>query len=271
MHMAFSEGIRGRLLAQLSDQRVDSGITLLSALRLLAKWRSALIQRTLISKEGTRVLGGPFKGLEFVEESSEGCHIAKLLGCYEQPLHPFIEVALKSQYYAVLNIGCAEGYYAVGFAIGMDSAKVYAFDTDEKSRTTCTELAERNSVSDRVSVSGHFEPSFFERYLEQKTLILCDIEGGESHLLDPSVAPALKSCDIVVESHEHMKPGITNLLCSRFAESHKITIVQDSGARQLSEAPAWFLELSHLDQLLAFWEWRSGPTPWVVMNSKLIS
>ena len=32
--------------------------------------------------------------------------------------------------------------------------------------------------------------------------------------------------------------------------------------------PAWFSNMAHLDQLLAFWEWRSGPTPWLVMKSQ---
>jgi hypothetical protein len=28
------------------------------------------------------------------------------------------------------------------------------------------------------------------------------------------------------------------------------------------------MSLAHLDQLLATWEWRSGPTPWLVMKAK---
>jgi hypothetical protein len=28
------------------------------------------------------------------------------------------------------------------------------------------------------------------------------------------------------------------------------------------------MELSHMDRLLAIWEWRSGPTPWLVMRPK---
>lgn len=34
------------------------------------------------------------------------------------------------------------------------------------------------------------------------------------------------------------------------------------------ETTAWFNNLAHLDQLLATWEWRSGPTPWLVMKTK---
>jgi hypothetical protein len=34
------------------------------------------------------------------------------------------------------------------------------------------------------------------------------------------------------------------------------------------EYPWWLKDLSHLDQLLAVWEWRAGPTPWLVMTPK---
>jgi len=36
----------------------------------------------------------------------------------------------------------------------------------------------------------------------------------------------------------------------------------------LEATPSWFNNLSHLDQLLATWEWRAGPTPWLVMKAK---
>lgn len=44
--------------------------------------------------------------------------------------------------------------------------------------------------------------------------------------------------------------------------------VEDNGQRQLADAPAWFNNLAHLDQLLATWEWRSGATPWLVMKTR---
>ena len=51
-------------------------------------------------------------------------------------------------------------------------------------------------------------------------------------------------------------------------DSHQITLIQDDGQRQLHNPPQWFLNLAHLDQLLATWEWRSGPTPWLVMRAR---
>ena len=32
--------------------------------------------------------------------------------------------------------------------------------------------------------------------------------------------------------------------------------------------PGWLKELGHLDSLVAVWEWRASPTPWLVMKPK---
>jgi len=241
---------------------------LLEALRLLSKWRSALIQNTVMQNQGTRVWQGPLAGMEFLSQSAEGCHAAKLIGCYEQPLQPFVEQAIQSAYNAVLNIGCAEGYYAVGMARRMPGTQVRAFDLNPAAQAICADLAARNGVADRVTVSGLFTPEDFQRHAAEHTLVLCDIEGAEAELLNPAAAPALAGMDLIVESHECMRPGITAELRRRFSSTHDITRVDDDGQRRLESPPPWFLGLSHLDQLLATWEWRSGPTPWLVMSAR---
>ena len=98
--------------------------------------------------------------------------------------------------------------------------------------------------------------------------MLCDIEGAEGELLNPALSPALKAMDIIMESHDCLIPSITQEMINRFKDSHTITLVEDNGQRQLQNAPKWFNNLAHLDQLLATWEWRSGPTPWLVMKAK---
>ena len=74
--------------------------------------------------------------------------------------------------------------------------------------------------------------------------------------------------DLIVESHDCVAAGTTRLLASRFQSTHAITVVVDSGERRLPKVPPWFTRLGHLDQLLATWEWRAGPTPWLVMRSR---
>jgi hypothetical protein len=260
--------VREQLLSSLQQAASDDIAQLNNALRLLSKWRSVLIQNTLLQQQGTVVMEGPLQGLDFLPQSAEGCHIAKLLGCYEQPLLPFIEQAIQTNYPVILNIGCAEGYYAVGMARRMPNTQVLAFDLNPKAQETCSALAAKNHVSDRITIGALFQPEHFADYAGQNVLVLCDIEGAERELLNPEIAPALKGMDIIMESHECLIPGITQAIINRFKDSHTITLVEDNGQRQLSNAPKWFNNLAHLDQLLATWEWRSGPTPWLVMKSK---
>jgi hypothetical protein len=268
MNVSLHENVLRMLTEGLPVNRAVSANDLNSALRLLAKWRSVLVQNTLLRESGTIVGQGPFQGLDFLEQSSEGCHIPKLLGCYEQPIHEFIRAAVSQDYDAILNIGCAEGYYAVGFARLMPTAHVYAFDTNQAAQKACRLLAEKNAVGGRVQIGGLFDHEDFKKFSTQRTLVFCDIEGAEADLLDPSIAPALTEMDIIVESHEGMRPGLTAALRQRFVASHDITLVEDNGHRALADMPAWFLGLGHLDQLLATWEWRSGPTPWLVMRAR---
>jgi hypothetical protein len=275
--MTFAAQVKAQLVGQLGlgQAGVETPVApdgteaaqLHAALRLLSKWRSALIQNTLLQHHGTTVRQGVLKGLDFLPQSAEGCHIPKLLGCYEQPLQPVIEEAIAAGYATVLNIGCAEGYYATGLARRMPGSMVHAFDLNPKAREACAALAAKNGVAERVTIGGLFSPADFAGFADRKTLVFCDIEGAEYELLDPGAAPALAGMDIIVEAHDCFRPGLSQALENRFASTHVVTRILDDGQRSLAEPPDWFCALSHLDQLLAVWEWRTGPTPWLVMKT----
>ena len=266
MTSPLNKNVQAQLLRLLSEPMVDA-VALNSALRLLSKWRNVLIQNSLLQVHGTVVLDGCMKGMKFLSTSAEGCHVPKLLGCYEQPLQAYIEQVVKQDYRVIINVGCAEGYYAVGLARRMPNTQVLAFDLNPDAQRTCAELAALNGVANRISIGGLFTPGDFARFAGQKVLLLCDIEGGESNLLDPYAAPALAGMDIIVESHECLTSGITQTLLDRFSPTHDIVRVEDDGQRVLN-ASCWFNNLAHLDQLLAVWEWRAGATPWLVMKAR---
>ncbi|WP_326524427.1 hypothetical protein [Sphingomonas sp.] len=266
--MTLHDDVHARIARMAARPDAASPAALNDMLRLMAKWRSAMIQNTILKQDGTVVPRGPLAGLDFLERSAEGCHAAKLIGTYEQPLHPHVKAAIAGGYDTILNIGCAEGYYAVGMARRMPETRALAFDLDPNARATCAALATRNGVADRITIGELFTPADFAVHAGARTLVFCDIEGGEDALLDPLAAPALAGMDLIVESHECLKPGLTRRLCDRFAATHDITVVEDDGQRGIADAPEWFRGLAHLDQLLATWEWRSGPTPWLVMTAR---
>ena len=95
------------------------------------------------------------------------------------------------------------------------------------------------------------------------------VEGAEEELLRPDLAPALAHTHIIVEAHEVYRPGVAARLTERFAPTHRVTQLA-MGGRTLP-LPDWLVASNHLDQLLAVWEWRLGPTPWLVMRPKSLN
>lgn len=238
---------------------------LAAALRHLAKWRAEVIANTIDDKSGTRVLSGPFKGMDYGVATAEGSRSARLLGCYEASLAPVIETIIARAYPLVIDIGCAEGYYAVGLALRMPATRLLARDESPAAQRLCRKLAALNGVEGRVEVGGLMTHADFALCELQPTLILCDIEGAEADLLDPVAAPGLLSADILVETHDVLRPGLSDLIAGRFAPSHRITRL-DREIR--ADLPDWMDSLSDLDRLLALWEWRNGPTPWLWMQAR---
>ena len=266
--MTLHENVRKQLLRSL-EQPTDNEIDQLNnAFRLLAKWRSILISNTIITSHNTHVLQGPMQGLDYVASGSEGCLAARLIGCYEQPLLAFVEEAIHTDYASVVNIGCADGYYAVGMARRMPKTKMWAYDINPAAQDACRQLAQKNDVSERVEIGALFGPENFAQFANEKTLVMCDIEGAEQELLDPTLAPDLVGMDIIVESHECIIRGLTRTLLDRFSSSHDITMISDTGQRHFDTLPKDYETWANLDQLVATWEWRSGPTPWLVMKAK---
>ena len=266
--MTFTKSIFEQLSSNLKNSSSENPETLNNALRLLAKWRHALLQNTLIQNSGLLVLGGPFKDLEYLSKSLEGCYVPKILGCYEQPLHMTIEKVIATHYDVVLNIGSAEGYYASGLAKRMPKTLIKAFDLNKSVKEPILGLLEKNKIKNCIYSDDEFLLEHFANYQDQKTLVLCDIEGAEKKLLDPIKASSLIGMDIIVEAHDCFDKTISMTLTKEFSDTHTIEIIQDNGDRKLEEVPNWFSNMANLDQLLATWEWRSGPTPWLVMKSK---
>jgi hypothetical protein len=239
---------------------------LLELLRLLGRWRSLMLANTFVSREGVRIWGGPFEGMQYVKSATEGALIPRLLGTYESELHPHLAAFAAEGLDCVIDVGCAEGYYAVGLARMMPDVRVHAHDIDEVARTFCADLAARNGVSDRVTIGGEFKPDGFEAFAGQRVLVMVDAEGAELDILQPDLSPALARMNIIVETHDVYRRDALATMKARFSPTHDIVQVNTSW-KQL-DGPPWLLEMTHLDQLLAVWEWRKAPTPWLVMRPK---
>jgi hypothetical protein len=216
---------------------------------------------------GGVVQAGPFAGMNYLRRSAGSLLAPKLLGCYEAELHPLLARVARREYSAVVNVGCGEGYYAVGLARLLPAARVHAFDGDSAAQALCRELAALNGVSSRVAVAGTCGAAELRELAGPGVLVVCDCEGGEVALLDPAQAPGLTRCDVVVELHDYLDPTASRRVPERFAPTHEVTLIGPSGRN-----PAAFpllRGLSQFEQYLAVLEGRPGPTPWAFLTPRV--
>jgi hypothetical protein len=207
---------------------------------------------------------GPFQGMRYVRAVSWGQLVPKLLGSYEAELHEELERLIAGGYDRVVNVGCAEGYYAVGLARRLPSATVYAFDSDAHARYLCRRLATRNGVQERVRVEGTCAPARLGAVVARRTLLVVDCEGCELTLLRPDLVPALAEADLLVELHDFLEPSTSATLVSRFSATHRVTIV-DSVERDPAAYPC-LARLSPKDRAHAVAEHRPGRMQWAVLR-----
>ena len=101
------------------------------ALRLLAKWRAKLIHNTILQKTGHIIKYGPFAGMNYDVAASEGGGAPRLLGGYEASLAPIINDIVEAKPDLIIDVGCAEGYYAIGMARRLPNATIWARDANQ--------------------------------------------------------------------------------------------------------------------------------------------
>jgi hypothetical protein len=152
-------------------------------------------------------------------------------------------------------------------ALRMPRLEVHAFDLDAEARSACRRLATENQVADRITLRGEFEGPEFDALAAPRTLVICDIEGGELEVLDPERHPALREMDIIVELHDALRLDTSAVVCSRFEASHEVRLIAE-GEHPCPELPAWLRSLGAVERFIAcHGGGRSGATSWGVMRA----
>jgi hypothetical protein len=178
------------------------------------------------------VIRGPFAGLQYPEHAAVGSsYWPKLLGAYECELGPAIEGLLASAPSHVVDIGAAEGYYAVGIARRLPGAQIIAYEGDPEGQRLLRRMAELNGVAARVQIEGWCEPGALKSLAGAlpagRTLVICDAEAAEYDLLDPTAVPELRGWNLLVELHRRRSVGDPRAWVTRtFQATHTIAFVE---------------------------------------------
>jgi len=186
------------------------------------------IEKKLFHKNQIKVLHGPFKGLNYYNKVVWGPITPKWIGSYEAELHSVIDKLIADQKYnMIIDIGAAEGYYAVGFAHFLPKAIVHSFDIDPYARSLQKELSKINATSNLI-INRSCTPQILSTLISSKpnSLIICDIEGEEYNLMDLEFTPELINSDLLIEVHPYKDlydvPTMEGILSNRFKNSHTI-------------------------------------------------
>ncbi len=186
--------------------------------------QNRVISRLYDSTENIRVLAGPFQDMRYFNEVTWGSLIPKWVGTYEMELHPWIRRMVERPPRIVIDVGCAEGFYAVGLARLLPGVQVFAFEIDFISRRQLRKLSNLNGVADQIRIGGWCSHRELERWTAGgDALLIADIEGHETLLLDPVACPSLATARILVELHPvcgRTLEDTSRELKARFAGTH---------------------------------------------------
>lgn len=238
----------------------------LGAIRQEARYGSVDLAAWVICRG--RVRGGLFRGMRYAHVGPGMAVAPKLLGTYEAELIPVFAWAIRAGFARIVNIGSAEGYYAVGLARALPEAKVEAFECDPHRQRQLARNAADNGVGARLRQHGLAGPGSLRGLLADapEPFLLVDIEGGERDLLDPAAVPELRHAWMLVELHPGVRPDVERMLVGRWAASHRIFRFAPRPWRERRDGACGFVRFHWLAGLAPWrYERRVTPTPWLLL------
>ncbi len=177
------------------------------------QWRSETIRQRQerISLEVHRlcngtVLYGPFKGLK-IEPNTYWGRLdlgSQCLGLYEKEFLDFLAGIKNKEFSTFIDIGAADGYYAVGMLVSGKVRSVVCFEQSEDGRQTIKRNWESNGTPGHLKVLGEATFDSIEALTAEdlrNALVMIDIEGAEFELLNYDVLNKLSDCTLLIEIH----------------------------------------------------------------------
>jgi hypothetical protein len=189
--------------------------------------RQELEQKIALLAKNT-VTCGLFKGLILPEQQSwRNDQGTKILGLYEKELEPVLQDVVNSKPDVVINIGCAEGFYALGLARLVPNAKVFAYDISQRAQEICELGRQLNNLDGAFEIRGYCSADELESLTQHsnRPFVLIDCEGGERDLL-LSKNYDFANVTMIIECHDFLDRRITGDLINKFSRTHSVELIE---------------------------------------------
>lgn len=228
------------------------------------------VNNYIFQKYGGVVQHGPLRDFKILQESSWGNDkAAKILGFYEAEILEELSSEAQGKYF--VDIGAADGYYAVGFLYKKICVGCVAFESTEQGRQVITNTAKFANITLPLLVYDSAQSNFINLvpFPLDQTVFLIDIEGGEFEILTEENLFLMRQSIIFVEIHDSDDSGkekFQRLL--RDCEKHFLVKIQ----KRVFRDPYAYPELDELDDTehwLACSEGRAPDAKWLILRPKI--
>jgi|TARA_B100001109_G_scaffold232094_1_gene209681 hypothetical protein len=213
---------------------------------------------------------GIFKNLKMNDKISwgKGDIGSKIYGIYENKIQQKLKDISKP---ILIDIGAADGFFAIGCLKSKICEYCYAFEETKKSRDNLHLTAKINNVKNNLSIMGEVTKDNFFSSLPSdidfsKTTILCDIEGGEFDFFTEEILKKVRNSNIIIEIHKNNKKNLEIELLERSKKFFNISIIIDNNKNfeNISELHT----LNDIDRNLLSSEGRSYIGKWWHLSPK---
>lgn len=237
--------------------------------------RRVELSRRLYARFSGQVAYGPFRGLKLAPDAHWGSsvHSHQLLGIYEQELLNAI-FDLPETHRTFVDIGSQDGYYAVGAVRAGLFDIAHCFEILQEGRELIAENARRNGLKDKVHIYGAADATLAETLAAAgvdvaRSVVLCDIEGGEFDVFDRAMFETLKGAIIFIELHPFAVDGGRGKIATlKEAAAANFNITElTTGARDLSAYPE-LDSYSDTDRWLLCSEGRPERMSWLRLDAQ---
>ena len=222
-------------------------------------------------KYNFKVQFGIFKNLKMYHEISwgKGDIASKVYGIYENKIQKKLKDLNKP---ILIDIGAADGFFAIGSLKSKICKYCYAFEESKKSRENLLKTANINNVTSNLSILGKVTKDNFFSLLPSeidfsKATILCDIEGGEYDFFTDDILANIKQSNIIIEIHKSdNKKNIEIDLLERVRKYFNVSIIIDNNKNFKNILPLH--SLNDIDRNLICSEGRSYIGKWWHLSPK---
>lgn len=235
------------------------------------------LNKKIIKISNSKVMSGKYKSTHLENKShwSKFDYATKLLGLYEEQIQNLIvDIQKKNNLKSLINIGCGDGYHALGLVKNKFFNKSICYEISLEARNILEANVKKNNLYDKFIIRKEANIDQIKKDLQklksEETLFLIDIEGNEFTLLKDENLNFLKKSFLIIEDHNFLIKD--NELKEKFYSSlHKYFNVKfiENGTRN-----PFIIQNDFLDQLnddsrfLLLSEGRSQKMGWIFLSPK---